>query len=928
MLVSVAPVSVVASPLESAGAVEVPGSVVLVLVLALLVLALLVLDSVVVEALVSATDPLELPVDSDPPVASEGSLHAGICVSPSASESRDAPRSMDRIGHDGRDPSNGSRVDSASSIPYGHRDQGGFMDIRTGSVLFPALRGSGPRTASQTVVFPRNVARAAVGLSGYSAGFSGDDHHFGNFQVSLSRTFSANTVTVTATLGVRDWSGTWDDNYEGTIRFVVLAELDSPSAPPRRADMAIIDAELNQAIQFFRSDRHLDPANVRPDNSIRLLARKPTGVRLYIDYDASASPSPVASMSGELRIRASAGASTVIAPTAAITPMRESNINRGVASHTLNFVIPEAWSQGQVDIECEVFDAGSPTARSPVFARTIQFVDVAPLRVFCVGFQYTGQGLNVAAPVQTDFASTLAWIEKTYPVGEALITGYASTMFSRDMKVSGDGCGDGWNGILDALRDMRGGSDDIYVGLLAGGSGIDSSIDGGSSSVVGCGGGGVAAAFTGDGATLAQEIGHAFGRDHAPCDDPMGRCDNPSDQDGSYPDYGTYSSDSIGEYGYDPATDTVFDPASTYDFMGYSSGDMWVSPYTYTGLMGKFPASSGLSSPAARRAMRLLATQEIPRPRRPQGPLEVKPGMRPHLFFRLSIDRERKVELEPSFHFDALDRAAPRTKPSGFRIELLDDHGNVLVCRDIGTDCFHCGPSCWPKRFVGQVPFPPSSRRVVVREGDTVVFEHLIEEAPHVKARVERRDAEVVLRWDADKGGDDLTFLPQWLDRNGVWRGLAPRTRAHELAIAKGHAALRRATRIRVLATRRVATGAAEIGITAEAKPEGEIQIEVRGDLLYGSVASAGGGTDEGAELAWYDEHGAEIGTGRMLDLRALPQRPSIVRVAAYNEEARVAAASVQLDHDAEPRVCGVFPDHVVRSTHPDKHPGKPDHHH
>jgi len=29
---------------------------------------------------------------------------------------------------------------------------------------------------------------------------------------------------VTATLGVRDWSDNWDDFYEGTVYFAVLAE--------------------------------------------------------------------------------------------------------------------------------------------------------------------------------------------------------------------------------------------------------------------------------------------------------------------------------------------------------------------------------------------------------------------------------------------------------------------------------------------------------------------------------------------------------------------------------------------------------------------------------------------------------------------------------------------------------------------------------
>ena len=95
------------------------------------------------------------------------------------------------------------------------------MDIRTGSVLFPALKGSGPRTASQTVIFPRTVLQAAVGLAGSSAGFSGSDHHLGLFSVVASHVVAANTVTVTVSLGVRDWSGDWDDSQ---VFFAVIGE--------------------------------------------------------------------------------------------------------------------------------------------------------------------------------------------------------------------------------------------------------------------------------------------------------------------------------------------------------------------------------------------------------------------------------------------------------------------------------------------------------------------------------------------------------------------------------------------------------------------------------------------------------------------------------------------------------------------------------
>ncbi len=807
------------------------------------------------------------------------------------------------------------------------------MEIRTGSVLFQSLRGNGPRTASQTVIFPRNVERAAVGIAGYSAGFSGDDHHFGNMQVVVDHTVNANTVDVTVTFGVRDWSGDWDDNYEGTVRFVVLADLESPNAPPRRNDMAIIDAEFSQAIQFFRSDRHLDPQTARPDNSISLLARKNTGVRLYLDCDTATATPPVTSVLGEVHIRTPSGATTTLSAIQAISPLREPQINRGSASQTLNFMIPEVWCQGLIDLEFEIFDAADPSRRSPIFERTLRFVNVAPLRVFCVGVDYTGQGLNVAAPAQPAFTSTLSWVEKVYPVGEALLTGYTTLPFSTDMRVSGDGCGDGWDGILDALRDMRGSSSDIYVGLLQGGAGIDSSIDGGSTSVVGCGGGGVAAAYAGDGVTLAQEIGHAFGRNHAPCDDPMNRCDNPSDQDDGYPNYGTYPSDSIGEFGFDPATNQVFDPASTFDFMGYSKTN-WVSPYTYTGLMGSFPTSSAMMASTAIRRFD-MATESKPEAiviaSRLQPP-ERHPGTLSFVFLRLSVTRDRKVRLEPSFHFEAEERSVPKGRPSGFVVEFQDATGMLLICRELHCTCFHCnGQHCWPKTLRSQVPFPPASRRMVVYEGDQVIFEQEIEKAPELKMRCDHKGKRHLVSWTVTGKSDGLLYLVQWKDESGIWRGVAPRTTELQLELPTALTAHRKELDLRVLACRGIATGRAEITCKLEGRPApGTIHVHATGDLLAAKVVDASGAVDPSAELVWSDEHGAELGQGKMLDLRCLAKPLELIRVAVFNERSRVPPTLVRVGYASlvGPQVVGIFPDESRRSTHPAKHDGKPTHKH
>lgn len=93
------------------------------------------------------------------------------------------------------------------------------MDLRAGSLDFSLpLSGSGPRTASATVVFPRTVNSAVAGLTGYTAEYSGgDDHHLGLLEIKLDTTINDNAVTVDGKFGLRDWSGNWDDEYDGRV---------------------------------------------------------------------------------------------------------------------------------------------------------------------------------------------------------------------------------------------------------------------------------------------------------------------------------------------------------------------------------------------------------------------------------------------------------------------------------------------------------------------------------------------------------------------------------------------------------------------------------------------------------------------------------------------------------------------------------------
>ena len=127
--------------------------------------------------------------------------------------------------------------------------------------------------------------------------------------------------------------------------------------------------------------------------------------------------------------------------------------------------------------------------------------------------------------------------------------------------------------------------------------------------------------------TVAHEMGHLLGLKHV---DTGGSFDNPPFE--GYPKYGSYGPASIGQHGVDTETGAIFAPSEFNDFMSYSTAN-WVSPHTYSRLM---PSFSGVS----------------------EGVMQVKsaPEYVEVLFLSLTIQRNRSVLRNPSFHFPASNR--------------------------------------------------------------------------------------------------------------------------------------------------------------------------------------------------------------------------------------------------------------------------------
>jgi len=733
------------------------------------------------------------------------------------------------------------------------------MEIRETSISFPVVRGSGPQRASSTVIFPRDVTKAVAAVRGYQIGFVGDDHHVGLLEVDLDTQVNANVVEVDGTLGCRDWSGSWDDEYNGSIQITVLAELEPVTAPPPRGDLQIVDVEYNQATQFFRSGEHLDANNVMPDNSMPLVGGKMTGLRFYVDYDASAGM-PFTMLSGELVLR-SGGTMTTPAPLAVITPSRVSEIDRAQVGHTLNFAIPAAWCRGRLEVSCQVFDAANPGQKSSTLRRTLDFLDVNPLRVYTVGINYTGMGLNLAPPTQANLQATLGFTRKVWPTGDVLASGFTTMAFSQNLAgVAANGCGSGFNALLDQLKDIKGDTDDLVYGLLPTGTPL--------TGVAGCGGGGVGAGTVFDGLTAAHEAAHAVGREHAPCDNTM-RCDTPPNPDDDYPQYGNYVSDSIGEFGFDPQLNQVFDPAANRDFMGYSPSS-WVSPYTYKALMAKGDPVG--YSPGRGKKYATFASLAATAPDVTHGSSRaewIRQRM-PLLFLSIYVDRD-KVILQPSFTYDAhLRRPGPN---SDYEVHLEDANGDVLACVRLQLACAACDKHCGPQHLQGEVPWHDDAHRLVLRKGGEDIEAFDVECQPKIDVRTKtKKNGDLVVSWTSTGEAGPLWWLLQWQDRDGSWRGIAPRTQDDHMIVPKRYQwAAKNRLNLRVLAVYLLHTAAEEIKVNAQqTEPPTRIDVmQLRDGQGYRAVAIDPLGRQmPDDELVWYDEDGGEIARGGDLPLQ------------------------------------------------------------
>jgi hypothetical protein len=256
-----------------------------------------------------------------------------------------------------------------------------------------------------------------------------------------------------------------------------------------------------------------------------------------------------------------------------------------------------------------------------------------------------------------------------------------------------------WNNVLDQIRTKRAAdapaADVYYFGLLKPADTFAAFC--GNSCTTGIGY--VAGANTpqqraavgigfGDSAsseTMAHEVGHNHGRNHAPCVPAGGTI---SGVDASYP----YANGGVGVWGYDSRKTLLIDPAKYTDIMGYCN-NKWISDYTYEGLVNRVATVDGAQDQAfdaqALATWRVLLLDQ-------RGPRWGLPITQPSL-----------PEGTPIVVRILDDAGVAITEVQAYRTEISDDSSAMLMVPEPQTGWVYVAvPGYAPHRFDAGVTVP------------------------------------------------------------------------------------------------------------------------------------------------------------------------------------------------------------------------------
>jgi hypothetical protein len=407
---------------------------------------------------------------------------------------------------------------------------------------------------------------------------------------------------------------------------ITYTQTGGPPPPPPGLNLTIDGLHVQQVVQAYAG-------------TVPLLAGRSGLLRVFVKANTTNTAAPA------VRVRFYDGVTlnstvTITAPGAAVPTA----VTEGTLTSSWNYTIPAGLMQpglrilADVDPTNTVVEISDGDNTFPV-SGTAATMDVRTVPALDVRFVPVTQSANGMTGVVNagNVPQFLADTKQLFPLDVVNSDVRAAYTTAAPALVADESNG-AWSQILSEISALRAadGSTRYYIGVVKVGYG---------SGVAGIGYVPGRSTLTWDhigsaSGVLAHELGHNFGRSHAPCGGPAG-------PDPSYP----YAGGGIGVFGFDGTA--LKNPSTFKDLMGYC-GSNWISDYTYKAVLtyraaNPFVASAVLSAPS--------------QPRR-------------GLLIWGRVDRGNVI-LEPAYEVDA-----PPSLPSGRganRLELLGPLGERLL---------------------------------------------------------------------------------------------------------------------------------------------------------------------------------------------------------------------------------------------------------
>jgi len=338
-----------------------------------------------------------------------------------------------------------------------------------------------------------------------------------------------------------------------------------------------------------------------------------------------------------------------------------------------------------------------------------------------------------------------------------------------------------------------------------------------------------------------------------------------------------YFTGSIGQFGLDTTTLSVFDPSATVDFMGfgYCGGGAWVSPFTWEQLFSRFRLALTLGGGGA--ATLQAAADAAERFLTASG----------------EIGSDGTVSLAP-FYVSADLTDSGELGDGAYSIELQDGNQQVLSARRFDVQIVPDLPDTG--RFYQTLPFAPATARVVVKQGETVLATRDVSEhspsvtviAPNGGESWPVSGTQVISWMASDADHDPLFFLVQYsYDGGQTWETLASDVTEDHLEVDAALLPGSDQARVRVLASDGINTSADQSDDSFRVARKDPVLfitgVDDNGIVELGSVLNLIANTidlDAGAlsdqDFIWRSDRVGILGTGPRLEVPAdlLPPGP------------------------------------------------------